>query len=248
MKRALIIGNSDGIGLALTHKLLDDGWRVSGISRSPAPIDGPGYRHRVVDIRSLEFCAALADAWSELTSSNPGSRSDAHPIDSSADHLSRRVGTAWDTCVYCAGIGDSLDLDDLESERATFEVNLMGAVTAIEVLLPRMLDAGQGHFIGLSSQADELRNPDAPSYSASKAGMSSYLEALGKAVRARGVAVSNIRFGFVATKLAKSDVKPFIISAEQAAERIVLCMRKKPIRYTYPKRMAALLWLMRRFQ
>jgi NAD(P)-dependent dehydrogenase (short-subunit alcohol dehydrogenase family) len=32
---ALIVGNSDGIGLALTRRLLGEGWRVTGVSRSP---------------------------------------------------------------------------------------------------------------------------------------------------------------------------------------------------------------------
>lgn len=34
---ALIVGNSDGIGLALTRRLIDGGWQVTGLSRSPAP-------------------------------------------------------------------------------------------------------------------------------------------------------------------------------------------------------------------
>lgn len=36
--KALIIGNSDGIGLALTSALLKLGWNVIGISRSSSRI------------------------------------------------------------------------------------------------------------------------------------------------------------------------------------------------------------------
>ena len=54
-----------------------------------------------------------------------------------------------------------------------------------------------------------------------------------------------VRPGFVDTKMATSDVRPFMISADEAAALVVRCMRKRPIRYTYPKRMAALLWLAR---
>ena len=39
MKRALLIGNSDGIGLALTEALLAQDWQVTGISRSPSPLE-----------------------------------------------------------------------------------------------------------------------------------------------------------------------------------------------------------------
>jgi hypothetical protein len=37
--RALLIRNSDGIGLAATRELLGLGWEVRGISRSKSPID-----------------------------------------------------------------------------------------------------------------------------------------------------------------------------------------------------------------
>ncbi len=42
-----------------------------------------------------------------------------------------------------------------------------------------------------------------------------------------------------------SGPRPFLISAERAAELVERCLRKKPIRFTYPLRMAALLWLAR---
>jgi short-subunit dehydrogenase len=73
--------------------------------------------------------------------------------------------------------------------------------------------------------------------------VSSYLEALALAVRARGVHITNIRFGFVATKMARSEVTPFQISAERAAQLILRCLARRPIRYTYPRRMGVLLWL-----
>jgi NAD(P)-dependent dehydrogenase (short-subunit alcohol dehydrogenase family) len=35
---ALLVGNSDGIGLATTRALLAKGWSVAGISRSESPL------------------------------------------------------------------------------------------------------------------------------------------------------------------------------------------------------------------
>jgi NAD(P)-dependent dehydrogenase (short-subunit alcohol dehydrogenase family) len=123
------------------------------------------------------------------------------------------------------------------------ETNLMGLVATIEVVLPPMLAAGRGHIVGLSSQADTFCDPGAPSYGASKAGMSAYLERLALAVRGRGVHVTNIRFGFVDTKMAVSPYLPFCISPERAARLVHRCLDRRPIRFTYPWRMAALLWL-----
>jgi short-subunit dehydrogenase len=228
MPSALVIGSSDGIGLALVRALLGRGFAVVGLSRSPlaperlglTPELAAGYRHLVADVRD----PAYRDRLSEI-----------------CDQLG-----AIDLCVYCAGIGVALDLDALGeiAESDVFEVNLIGLVRTIEVVLPRMLSAASGHIIGLSSLADTFLNPGAPSYGASKAGMSAYLDALGLAVRARGVFVTSVRFGFVDTKMAKSEVRPFMITPEAAARHILRCMARRPRRYSHPWIMAALLWLL----
>jgi len=97
-----------------------------------------------------------------------------------------------------------------------------------------MVKKGQGHFIGLSSVADETLSPEAPSYHAPKAGFSNYLEVLALALKSKGVSVSNVRFGFVDTKMAKGDVKPFMMGVDRAVRHLLNCIDKKPIRYTAP--------------
>jgi NAD(P)-dependent dehydrogenase (short-subunit alcohol dehydrogenase family) len=219
MPVALLIGNSDGIGLALTRLLLERGWQVAGVSRSASPIDSPAYGHTIADVRDPEYPARLRALVSELPDLT--------------------------LCVYCAGVGAFLELDSMSQERAVFETNLIGAVATAQVVIPELVRAGHGHFIGLSSQADVLIDKRAPSYAASKAGLSSYLEGLALACRPQGVAVTNLRFGFVNTKLAKASLRPFMLTPEQAARRIESCLRRRPIRDTYPKRTALLVWLLR---
>ncbi|XVU29632.1 SDR family NAD(P)-dependent oxidoreductase [Actinoplanes sp. CA-054009] len=58
-RRALIIGNSDGIGLALTHRLLADGWQVTGVSRRPI---GGAARHFVADVTGAGYRDVVAQA------------------------------------------------------------------------------------------------------------------------------------------------------------------------------------------
>jgi NAD(P)-dependent dehydrogenase (short-subunit alcohol dehydrogenase family) len=217
--RALIIGNSDGIGLALTRLLLAEGWAVAGVSRRASPLgEASGYQHTVADVASSEYPRALQAVL--------------------ASH------GAVDACVYCAGIGELLDASDLAGEPQIFRVNLLGAVETAAVVLPSMIAAGRGHFIGLSSIGDGVSS-EAPSYSASKAGLSSYLEGLALALRPRGVRVTNLRFGFVDTKMAKSKLRPFMITSERAAEIVARCLRRRPARFSYPRRMAALGQLLR---
>jgi len=139
-----------------------------------------------------------------------------------------------DLCIFCAGIGEMLDLSHMEGEVKIVEANLLGMVKTASCVIPLMVRRGKGDFIGLSSVADELLSPEAPSYHASKAGFSNYLEGLALALKPKGVHVSNVRFGFVDTKMAKGDVKPFIMGVEGAARHLLSCIEKKPVRYTAP--------------
>jgi short-subunit dehydrogenase len=132
------------------------------------------------------------------------------------------------------GIGELLDLSHMENEIETFEVNLMGLIKTISQAIPLMVKRGKGHFIGISSLADILISPEAPSYHATKAGFSNYLEGLALALKPTGVHITNMRFGFIDTKMAKGDVKPFMMSVDRATRHLLSCIRKRPIRYTAP--------------
>jgi short-subunit dehydrogenase len=210
---AVVVGASVGIGAAVVRRLIADGWTVVGFARRDASFSHDRYRHVIADVRSPDFRGKLAAV------------------------------EPFDVCIYAAGIGHILEWDDFTHEADVFTTNLVGVAIAAEVVLPRMIAAKAGHFIGLSSQADRWIDDSAPSYAGSKAGMSSYLEGLALACRKHGVHVTNVRFGFVDTEMAKADVKPFMITADRAAALVVKCIAKKPIRYTYPWRMSALLWL-----
>ena len=206
--KALLIGNSDGIGLATTKELLKREWKVVGISRSESPIEDPSYEHIVAEVQDDEYSVILKSVLEK--------------------------GEPVDLCVFCAGIGEMLDLTNMEGEAEIFNVNLLGMVKAASCVIPLMVKRGKGHFIGLSSVADELLSREAPSYHASKAGFSNYLEGLALALKPKGVYVTNVRLGFVDTKMAKGDVKPFMMGVERATLHLLSCIEKKPVRYTAP--------------
>lgn len=211
---ALLIGNSDGIGLAMTRRLLERGFAVTGVSKSPSPVSHEAYRHIVLNVLSADYGARLDAALP-----------------------SGRIRL----CVYCAGIGDHFAMDALPQDVATLEVNLIGLAKTVERMLPRMVADGPAVLAGLSSLADVAPSRVAPAYAASKAGMTYYLEGLAGAVRRTGVSVVNVRLGFVDTKMAKSPWKPCMISADEAAERILhsLLQGRPPTRVNIPRRAAA---------
>ncbi|MBU0504534.1 MAG: SDR family NAD(P)-dependent oxidoreductase [bacterium] len=81
-KTAIVIGNSDGIGLNLSKALLKQGWNLIGLSRSPSPIQNVSYKHILINVESQEY----------------------------SNNLEAQVNmcASIDLCVYCAGIGEKL--------------------------------------------------------------------------------------------------------------------------------------------
>jgi len=215
---AWIIGNTDGIGRALTRRLLSLGWGVTGISRSDSELTDSGYVHHVADVSATDYPVLLARL------------------------VERRLP---ELIVYCAGIGEELNLEDMHLEARTFEVNLLGMVRTAAAVIPPMVARGSGHFIGLSSLADVLALPDATAYCASKAGFSNYLTGLSRATRKTGVAVTCVRFGFVDTKMAKGTVRPLMLPVERAVDHLESCIRRRPARHTAPRLMIPLVHLTR---
>jgi NAD(P)-dependent dehydrogenase (short-subunit alcohol dehydrogenase family) len=222
MPRALVVGASDGIGLAVARRLLADGWDVLSVSRRASPIAHERHHAKVLDVRDATYRAELAAF-----------------VDEPSPAL-------LDVCIYCAGIGDVLDVETMQPEHDVFAVNLLGAVATGEVVLARMVKAGRGHFLALSSLADVLISDRTPSYAASKAGLSSWLSGMALAMKPRGVTVTNVRFGFVDTKMAKSPAKPFMMSVERAVRHVVRAIEKRPLRLSRPFAMVLLVSLLAR--
>ena len=207
----LIVGNSDGIGLALTRRLLERGYRVLGVSRRESPVAHGAYRHVVSDVTHTDYATKL-------------------------DALLKDEPILY-AAYYCAAIGERTNVEELAPDLHVFDVNLMGAVRTAQRLLPLFFARGDGRFIVLSSQADVIVNPEAASYTASKAAVSAYFEGLGLKLRKSKVRICNVRFGFVDTKLARAGIKPFLIKSERAALRLErLLDGPVPLRLTYPKR------------
>ncbi len=210
MKRnILIIGNSGGIGAAVTRALVARGDQIIGISRSPSPLGPEGPKHVIQDISAPDYPEILR-------------------------HIIMKEGP-FDACIFCAAIGSGLKLPDLSHEAHVIEVNFTAMVHTLATLTPGWLKQGKGHFIGLSSLADDFYNADGPSYTASKAGFSNYLVSMGLKLKSHGMHVTNIRFGFVDTKLPKASWKPLMMTTDQAANHVIRCLKSKPMQLSVPK-------------
>ena len=58
-RHALVTGAGSGIGAAIAARLLEDGWRVTGVARRPTHFDSPAYTAIEADLGTEDGCAAV---------------------------------------------------------------------------------------------------------------------------------------------------------------------------------------------
>src|SRR6185369_12998887 len=92
----------------------------------------------------------------------------------------------------------------------------------LELMKSRMAARRRGTLVGVSSVAGFRGLPEAGVYSATKAALRVYLEAIRAELAAFGVKVLTVTPGFVATapNLARSEPQPFRVSPEVASRAI----------------------------
>ena len=66
---AVVTGGSAGIGLAICHRLLDDGYEVISLARRPSPLDHPKLHSIEVDLTDRAATAAAVAARSVRSTS-----------------------------------------------------------------------------------------------------------------------------------------------------------------------------------
>jgi len=215
-KRALLVGASSGIGAALAQKLADEGYLVALLARRGELLEkltneinskhgatrARYYVHDVTDYESIP--ALLRQIMSDLG--------------------------GLDTFIYNTGVSHMVGLKkyDFAKDRATTEVNFIGALAWLNPVAEMFQSLQAGQIVGVSSVAGERGRVGNPSYNASKAALTTYLEALRNRLTRYGVNVLTVKPGPVETDMIKDATGVlFPIPAEQAASDIYKAMRKR---------------------
>lgn len=126
--------------------------------------------------------------------------------------------------------------EDEKQTRAIFAVNLDGVLNTILPVIPAMRARGRGQIALMSSMAAFNGWPGAPAYSASKAAVRVYGEALRGALRHDGVCVHTICPGFVVSRMtdANNFPMPFLMPAPRAAAIIARGLACNRTRIAFP--------------
>ena len=219
----LITGAANGIGRATAMELARCGVRMGLID-----IDSEGLEALATELRSVgaTFVAEAADV------------SRRHPLLQAVKEIESTLGPV-DVLVACAGFGTLTLVPDLalDTLRRTFEVNMFGVAESIEAVLPGMLTRGRGHLVGVASLAGYRGFPWMISYSASKAALIAYLEALRPGLARRGITITTVCPGFVRTAMSAGvpyKRKMKMLEPEQAAIHLVRAVLKRPRNCVFP--------------
>ncbi len=138
----------------------------------------------------------------------------------------QRTFGAIDLFIANAGIFSGHGADrQRESRRqimAQFQTNLAGTVMSVETVADHMQKCRHGQIAIVSSLAALLPMADAPAYSAAKAGLLAYGEALREYLAEYGVGVAILLPGHIETRQTAVHRGPLVgmISPEQAAQTI----------------------------
>ena len=208
LKRAIVVGASSGIGAALVRRLVGEGYRVAAVARRRDvletlcdAVNGPGQPQAlpfVHDVRAVEEAPTLFE-----------------DIVGALDGL--------DLVLYSAGIMPPIGPDeyDIEKDRRIVEVNLVGAMSWLDLAAQRFQAQGSGMIVGIGSVAGERGRRGNPAYAASKAALHTFLEALRNRLAPHGVHVLTVKPGPVHTPMTEGVERlPMAIEADAAAGRI----------------------------
>jgi short-subunit dehydrogenase len=136
----------------------------------------------------------------------------------------RALGGPFDVAIANAGVGvtgyAAKDVSDVER---MMQVNYFGMLYLFHAVIPGMIERRSGRFAGIASIAGLRGLPTSSGYSASKAAMQAFLEAVRVELAPLGIRVTTVNPGFIATPMTEKNKfrMPFLMNADKAARIII---------------------------
>ena len=210
MKKAVVTGASSGIGKAISFTLIELGYEVIGVSRT---------------INTKEFSQNNFSHISADLSTKEGTQSVCNELKKQDIHI----------LVNCAGFGRFEPHEEL-SEKIIIDMSFLNLTSPMLITssLLRTLKKNDGYIININSIEALRASKFAAVYSATKAGLRSFGEALFEETRKTKLSITNINPDMTATNFydelrfdvsKKDDEKLFTQDVADAVKHI-LSMRK----------------------
>ena len=208
-KVVVVTGAGRGIGKAVSLSLAQSGCRVVLAARSGDQLD---------------------EVQKEISAR--GSKALSVPTDLTRDDetsaLVEKIQQVWggaDILINNAGWGKRAPVVKAKTEDwdQTFRLNLRAPMLLAKLLLPHMIEKGEGAVINIGSVSGKTGEANGAAYSASKFGLIGFTQSLFEEVREYGIKVAVILPGFVDTPLIPPNRqldRSKMIQAEDVAQAV----------------------------
>jgi len=235
-----IVGASSGIGHGLAQEYAKQGACIVISARNEIALNE--LKQRCLDLGASDVLVAPLDI------------NDDSQVTGAVDIVTQRLKTEdhLEKVVINSGVCEYVDQYPIELElmHRVMNTNFYGAVRMTNAVLPLLeLAAGQSVkpqlvFVGSSVSYQAL--PRAHAYGASKAALRYFAECLKMDLQKQGIDVRVVSPGFVKTPL--TDLNdfdmPFIVTVEEAAQRIRRGLESSSFDVAFPKRFT---WMLKLF-
>lgn len=231
-RRAIVIGASSGIGEALVHELVKQGYTVAAVARREAKLQELSQSLNTDNTRVLTYVHNVTNF---------------EQVPTLFQTITQDLG-GLDLVAYVAGVQPAIALTeyDFGKDEAMIKTNLLGAIAWLNQAAIRFERAGKGQIVAVGSVAGDRGRIASPVYNTSKAGLHTYLEALRNRLTRHGVSVTTIKPGFVDTVLLENAPKTFwVISPAEAAAQIYRAVSKSKQTVYVPARWGLMMLIIR---
>lgn len=214
-RSAIVTGASSGIGLAVAHVLREEGFALTLVGRDPAKLD-----------RAVASLAGGAPVQAVA-----GSLADESFLDRIVETHQTAFG-ALDLLVNNAGVSGHRAVEDITADflDEQWAVNLRAPILLTAKALPLLRKAGSAQVINTASNAGKRGEATLASYSATKAGVVGFTEALHDELATAGIRATVICPGVVDTPMAQGYGIPAakMIAPADVAEVVRMTTRLSP--------------------
>ena len=203
--KVFITGASSGIGAALARHYAASGATVA------------------LTARRIEVLNTLRGELGANTHAYAADVTDAASLTRAANAFMERHGVP-DIVIACAGVSIGIDSalrEDVPVFKQVLDTNVLGTLITFQPFIAAMKKQQRGALVGIASVAGLRGIPGSGAYSASKAAVITYCEALRIELRGAGVDVVTIAPGYIRTPMTADNAypMPFLTDAPVFAAR-----------------------------
>ncbi len=203
-QKILITGGGTGIGLAIAKSLYELGNEVLICGRKPQSLQKaaqqvPGIKYTVCDITNEDHVKSLVDV------------------------AQRELG-GLTMLINNAGVAEFYDINSgniYSNARREIETNYLGLIRLTEAFLPILKQQSEAAIVNISSATAIVPHQWIPTYSASKAAVQLFGEALRLALLESSVKVFNVLAPLVDTNFSKGQIDVKKIPPEAVAQALL---------------------------